>query len=177
MVPLLERLQIIVPESRPTSGRSTMCRKCSAKIYSATAYPNNKLKTSLFNGMRQRCYNPNSKSYKNYGGRGIKICDEWLSNPDKFCEWAYANGYKDGMSIERIDVNGNYEPSNCTFIPLAEQSKNRRNVHLITIGDDTMTYSDWCKTFGLDYHNVNKTRNKYNCSPKEALLIHLAKRK
>lgn len=86
----------------------------------------------VWNGMKQRCYNRNSKSYKYYGGRGIEICEEWRNNFTKFCEWAYSNGYNKNAqfgecTIERINVNGNYEPSNCCFIPLSEQAKNRRN--------------------------------------------------
>jgi hypothetical protein len=86
----------------------------------------------VWKGMKQRCYNPSSKSYKYYGGRGIEICEEWRNNFTNFCEWAYLHGYnKDAKfgecTIERINVNGNYEPLNCCFIPLSEQPKNRRN--------------------------------------------------
>lgn len=80
----------------------------------------------IWSQMKGRCLNPNNKGYKNYGGRGIKVCDRWLE---------FANFYADmgdqpyvRASIERIDVNGNYEPSNCKWIPSSEQSKNRRNV-------------------------------------------------
>lgn len=160
-----------------TNGSSTMCRSCSAKIYSKKSkYSGDKLKTSLYAGIKQRCYNPNHEGYKYYGARGIKMCDEWKDNSDSFCEWAYANGYKAGMSIERIDTDGNYEPDNCTFIPIEEQPKNRRTTHFITIGDRTLTYSDWCRLFDVDYHTVNRIRSKYNCSPKDALLVFLSQK-
>lgn len=86
----------------------------------------------VWKGMKQRCYNPNSKSYKHYGGRGILICEEWRDSFAAFSEWAYSHGYNRNAqfgecTIERINVNGNYEPSNCCFIPLSEQPKNRRN--------------------------------------------------
>lgn len=77
-------------------------------------------------GMIDRCYNPKNTAYKYYGERGIEICDEWLNDHSKFCEWAIKNGYEDGLSIERIDVNGNYCPENCKWIPLSEQCKNKR---------------------------------------------------
>ena len=85
---------------------------------------------SIWLGMKRRCSKPNCKDFKNYGGRGIVIHKDWLNNFMTFKEWAYKNGYKDYLTIERIDVNGNYEPSNCKWILMNEQSKNRRNVKI-----------------------------------------------
>jgi len=81
--------------------------------------------------MKERCNNKKCKGYKDYGGRGIKIYDEWNGSFESFCKWALENGYEDNLSIERIDVNGNYEPSNCTWIPLNQQQRNRRNCFYI----------------------------------------------
>ncbi len=80
----------------------------------------------ILKGMLSRCENPKNRNFRNYGGRGISVCQEW-HNPVEFVRWATANGYKPGLSIERRDVNGNYEPSNCCWIPLADQQLNKRN--------------------------------------------------
>lgn len=86
---------------------------------------NTALATTLVN-MKGRCYRKSTKCYPNYGGRGIKICDEWLSDSNNFFQWAFANGYKEGLTIERVDCDKNYCPENCTWIPQYEQARNRR---------------------------------------------------
>lgn len=73
--------------------------------------------------MRQRCYNPRCKDFPHWGGRGVRVCKEW-DDFGAFETWAVSNGYSEGLTIERINVNGNYEPQNCTWIPKSEQAKN-----------------------------------------------------
>ena len=87
----------------------------------------------VFANMNNRCYNPSADDYMYYGGRGITICDEWRHNYAAFKQWALGNGYDEdapwgSCTIDRIDVNGNYEPSNCRWVSMSVQSKNRRNV-------------------------------------------------
>jgi len=85
--------------------------------------------TKLYNiwlRMKSRCNIPTTGNYKYYGARGIRVCEEWQHDYKAFKEWAIANGYKEGLSIDRIDVNGNYSPDNCRWITMAEQQKNKR---------------------------------------------------
>lgn len=87
----------------------------------------NTLLYSKWSGIKRRCYNKNDSHYKEYGGRGITMCKEWRNDFAKFRTWAIKNGYKKGLSIERIDINKGYEPSNCKWIKLEKQAENKRN--------------------------------------------------
>ena len=93
----------------------------------------------IFQCMKQRCYNPKSDRYKNYGGRGITICEEWLSDFTNFYKWAINNNYSKDLTIERVNVNGNYCPENCTWISNLEQGNNRTNNHWIEYKGEKLT--------------------------------------
>lgn len=101
---------------------------------------------NIWSGMKQRCCNTKSISYKNYGGRGITICDEWKNSFESFYEWAMANGYSEELTIDRIDVNDNYEPSNCRWTDKETQGNNKTNNVIITYNGQTMNISQWAKS-------------------------------
>lgn len=128
----------------------------------------------LWKHIKERCYNPNSKRYKDYGGRGIVMCDEWKNDYTSFRQWALETGYdrtapKYMCTIERIDVDGNYEPLNCCWKTNKEQCNNKRNNHIITFNNESHTIMEWSEKTGINY-NVLWTRiNRYGWSIEKAL--------
>lgn len=103
----------------------------------------------IWDAMRARCYNPSHKAYKNYGGRGVTVCDEWRDNFPAFKDWAFYAGYDDGLTIDRIDVNGNYEPNNCRWITNAEQQANRSDSIVIEYSGEKKIVSQWAREYGI----------------------------
>jgi hypothetical protein len=99
----------------------------------------------IFNQMRNRCNNPNHKDFKDYGGRGIEVCQEWndISAFLLFRDWAISQGYKDGLSIDRRENDKGYSPDNCRWVTVKEQNNNKRNNHLITYSGETKTLAQW----------------------------------
>jgi hypothetical protein len=104
--------------------------------------------------MKQRCRNTNNKNYRDYGGRGIKICDEWLHDFQTFYDWAMANGYHEGLSIDRVDVNGAYNPSNCRWISQKEQTNNMRKNVIFEHNGESHSMADWCRIYGIKYQTA-----------------------
>ena len=98
--------------------------------------------------MKERCDNPKVRNFKNYGGRGISVCEEWKSF-ERFAEWALSNGYNDNLTIERIDNSKGYSPKNCRWITSFEQASNKRSNHLYTINGRTDTITNWARFYGI----------------------------
>lgn len=113
--------------------------------------------------MKQRCRNSSQQAYKNYGKRGIKVCDEWFNDFVVFRDWAMDNGYADDLQIDRIDNDGNYEPSNCHFVTCAKNNRNKRNNKLNQVSANQIrefyemgwwTQNELAKEFGVSRPNV-----------------------
>lgn len=129
--------------------------------------------TRLFNiwvDMRQRCYNPKIPNYNLWGGKGITVCEEWKNNFQSFYDWAMTNGYTANCSIDRINGNGNYEPSNCRWATAKQQARNLSNNHNITISGETKTLSAWLEQSPITKSTFYR-RVKQGISIEEALSL------
>ncbi len=122
----------------------------------------------VWSNMRQRCSNPNHPEYQNYGGRGIKVCLEWDTDFFAFEKWALENGYKHGLSIDRIDNNGYYSPNNCRWADCLIQSNNQRKTIMLTYKGETKALRFWADEFGLP-RNVVKCRIRAGWTVERAL--------
>ena len=137
-------------------GKQKSCHCGKRKAFHDMHYVHGESHTRLnhiWSGMKKRCDNKNCSNYRIYGGRGIKYCKEW-GDYLNFREWALQNGYSDNLTLERIDVDGDYCPENCTWITLEEQAKNKRDTIRIEINGETKCLKDWCKIYGKNYSKV-----------------------
>lgn len=106
----------------------------------------------IYHNIKTRCYNKKANNYKYYGAKGITVCDEWLNSFIAFQDWSYSNGYTEGqgLSIDRIDVNGNYEPSNCRWVDNKTQANNRTNNHYIMYKGKSKTLAQWSEELKIN---------------------------
>ena len=149
------------------SGRSTSCGCSQREIASKTCKTNftshkdskNRL-YKIWANIKKRCLNEKASNYKNYGGRGISICNDWLEY-ESFKLWSLSNGYTDELTIDRIDVNGDYEPNNCRWVTHTVQANNRRNNTFYEIDGIKHTLAEWAKLYNLKYKSLYK-QIKYN---------------
>ena len=140
--------ELIVRGSNLKCGNSKSCG-CERIITNAPLSKGyrkrNKRLYNIYSCMKQRCYYDKSIEFKNYGGRGIIVCEEWKNDYTKFYNWAINNGYRDNLSIDRIDINGNYEPSNCKWSTFQEQCYNKTTTRYITYNGETHCLAEWAK--------------------------------
>lgn len=165
----------VVHGSSLKSGRSSSCGCYSfeqkQKRLSARNKENAKFggasKDDLFRiwkAVLRRCYSPKDKCYHDYGGRGICVCEEWKSDYFAFKRWAESSGYKNNLSIERIDNDGNYEPSNCRWATPKEQANNRRSNHLVNGFGETKNIGQWAEALNVPYNNLYNNLQRHDWS-------------
>ncbi len=153
-------------ERKLSSGASCVTWDCQCECGNM-AY--GKLPKSVKRHMRKRCNLPTVPAYPKYGGRGIRVCDEW-EDFQNFYDWAISHGYADDLTIERIDVNGNYEPSNCEWITLGKQTWNKRDTIRVEMENgDVVPLKEACRRLGLPYKAVHLRITRYGMTLHEAL--------
>ena len=122
----------------------------------------------IWGGIKTRCFNPHSQRYSDYGGRGITVCDEWRYSFEAFRDWAMAHGYRDDLTLDRIDVNGNYCPENCRWATYKEQASNTRTNRFITYDGKTMTWKQWAAELGIKYTTLHARLTYYHWDVEKA---------
>lgn len=127
--------------------------------------------------MKSRCNNPKDRSYKDYGGRGIHVCDEWEHDFESFFEWSQISGYSENLTIERKDTNGDYSPANCAWVTKAEQANNRRMNFQITYHGKTQNLIQWCTELGLNYKRVHNRMRKLGMDFETAISMPVIEKK
>lgn len=137
-------------------GRRRSCGKCKFR-YDHKIHGGYKTRLwRIWDGMKARCNNSNAPNFKNYGGRGIKVCKEWLTSFDSFREWAFSNGYANNLTIDRINNDQGYNPTNCRWVSLKAQANNKRTNHLLTYNGESKTISQWSESTGLSWNCIKK---------------------
>ena len=122
--------------------------------------------------MKQRCLNPKCHAYKNYGARGITVCEEWMKF-EPFCEWALSNGYVRGLDLDRKDNSGNYTPENCRWVSRRENVNNRRKTIYLTVNGERKPRTEWERNLGLPSGRVKDWVEKHSCEYAESRLAEI----
>ena len=154
---------VVVRSADLTRGHSKSCGCYNLEALSKRG-KHWKSKSRLYNiwtSLKGRCYNPNDRAYDDYGKRGITVCDEWKNSYILFEKWAMNNGYNQGLSIDRIDVNGNYEPSNCRWTNDIIQARNRRNSVFVSYHGKEATLEEMCQILDVNVNTIRSRMNKY----------------
>lgn len=143
---------------RQNNTKSCGCQKNKGRLSHGDAKgPYNRL-YGIWAAMKARCTNPNNTSFPNYGARGVTVCEEWKEYIP-FKKWALKNGYAENLTIDRIDVNGSYSPSNCRWVTYKTQSNNTRRNRFLTANGKTQTVSEWSKETGIPCRTISARIN------------------
>ena len=160
--------EVIVPSGNLLGGNTKSCGCLRDEVRIKWKSIEEKILRKRFSGMITRCYNPNKSEYARYGGRGITICDEWLNDPKKFVEWSLKNGFRQGLTIDRIDNNGPYSPENCRWTSITVQNNNRRTCHYLEIDGKKRSVTDWSRSVGMPpsvvLHMSNAVGDEYTAN-------------
>ena len=113
----------------------------------------------IWRGMKARCNNPHTKDFHYYGARGIKVCDEWMEHYESFRDWAFANGYSDMLTLDRVEANKGYSPDNCRWVDRQTQMRNTRNNLYLTFNGETKSLTEWSEITGMDRHTISRRKN------------------
>lgn len=160
-----------------THGVTKCCRECTIKKIGEANVKYGKYSKSLYHAytnMKTRCGNPNYCLYHRYGGRGIKICEEWENSFGAFLEWSLKNGYSDELTLDRINNNGDYCPENCRWTTRVKQSNNRSTNRMVTINGETDTLANWARRSGIKYGTLQRRVEKG--WPSDKLLLPLMRK-
>lgn len=117
------------------------------------AYARNKRLYNVWATMLHRCEDPKREKFKDYGMRGIKVCDEW-HDPNTFMDWAETSGYKDGLQLDRINNDGDYEPANCRWATPKENSRHTRRTKYLTLNGETKSVAEWCEVLPISQYTI-----------------------
>lgn len=177
--------ETIVPRHALESGNTTSCGCYKRQRTIETHYKHGGYKDRLYGvwiDIKKRCYNENERSYKDYGGRGIEMCDEWKNDYGNFKSWAISAGYDENAgymecTIDRIDVNGNYCPENCRWANAVTQGNNRRTNKRIEINGRVKTLAQWAEEYGINTSTVNSRINQMKWDVVKAITTPVAEKK
>ena len=139
-------------------GESASAERHAARLY------------NIWATMRNRCSSPHSHNYIYYGGRGIRVCEDWNQYLN-FKSWAMKNGYSDELSIDRIDANGDYCPENCKWSTPTQQARNRRNTNLLTFNGETKPLAEWAEILNINYRTLYGRINSGGFTTDEAMML------
>ena len=168
----------VVSSNNLRSGTTKSCGCLKSQKAEHTLVKDNKRLYGVWAAMKRRCYNSNNSKYPAYGGRGIKVCDEW-QRFEPFYKWSIANGYDENAdfgkcTLDRINVNGDYCPSNCRWVTAKEQGNNTRVNRIITIDGVSRTYTQWEDAMGFPHKTISQ-RVRRGWTDTDAVLTTLRK--
>lgn len=151
---------VIAYQLKSGKTKSCGCKKSEAMKLENQKHIKHGMKATKLYGVwhdiKTRCYNQNSDSYKYYGFRRIKMCDEWKENFSAFSKWAFENGYSEGLTIDRINNDGDYSPDNCRWVTFKIQANNKSNNTRILFNGETHTISEWADITGIDCLRISQ---------------------